>query len=182
MARYEADPTKDTAGFPILPKGDYRLKLGEPKAFKGETTEGKNAGQENFGVAFLLTVVEGPVDYEGNVSPSEHFLKKVYNRLYYHTQESRNFSKGLILAAFGYNSNEEDLFNEQLNKLRAEEPDNPALDWGFDGDTGEVGEAWKNMAGREIVASLSIKKDKNNKDQQNWDQVRPVPIPAGVEG
>lgn len=175
MARYTADPTKDTAGFPILPKGDYRLKFGEPKAFKGETKEGANAGQENYGIAYLLTVVEGPVDSDGGVSPSEHFLKKIYHRMYYHTPESRNFSKNYILAAFGYTSNEEPQFNDALNQMKEQDPENPQLDWSFDPDTGECGEAWKQLTNREIVGSLSVKLDKNNREQQSWDAVRPVP-------
>jgi hypothetical protein len=177
MGRYTADPTKDTAGFPVLPKADYRLSIGEPKAFKGETKEGPNAGQENYGVAFLCTVVEGPVDEEGSVSPSEHKAKKCYNRLYYHTQDSRNFSKGFILAGFGFSPKEEEVFNQKIAELREQNPEDPALDWSFDPDTGECGEAWRALTNREIVASLSVVKDKKDQEQQKWDMVRPVPVP-----
>jgi len=176
MARYVADPTKDTAGFPVLPKGDYRLSIGEPKAFKGETKEGANAGQENFGVAFVCTAVEGPVDTEGNVSPPEAKGKKAYTRLYYHTQDSRNYSKGLILAAFGFSQKEEEEFNRKIEELRAANPDDPALDWSFDPDTGECGEAWRALTNREIIASLSVTKQKDKDEQQKWDMVRPVPV------
>jgi len=176
MARYTADPTKDTAGFPVLPKGDYRLSIGEPKAFKGETKEGANAGQENYGIGFLCTIVEGPVDLDGNPSPVEHKAKKVYNRLYYHTQDSRNYSKGFILAGFGFSLREEDEFNKKIAELREQNPDDPALDWSFDPDTGECGEAWRALTSREIIASLSVVKDKNEKEQQKWDVVRPVPV------
>ena len=177
MARYVADPTKDTAGFPVLPKADYRMKIGEPKAFKGETKEGANAGQENFGVGILCTVIEGPVNTDGLSSPHEALGKKAYNRLYYHTQDSRNYSKGFILAAFGFSQREEEEFNAKIEELRAQNPEDPALDWSFDHDTGEVGEAWRALTNREIVASLSVVKDKNEKEQQKWDLVRPIPMP-----
>lgn len=197
MARFSADPTKDTAGFPILPKADYRLRIGEPKAFLGETKEGENKGRANFGVGIPLTVVPGPVDLDGNTSPEDSIGKKAYNRLFYHTQESRNFSKTFILAAFGYTQREEEEFNSILAKLKAEDPNNPAVDWDFDYETGEVGRAWKSMTNIEVVASLSIGKNNKGADQQQWDQVRPAPsrattaqeseintdtMPAGVAG
>lgn len=175
MSRYTADPTKDSAGFPVLPKGDYRLKIGEPKAFKGETTSGNRAGQDNYGVAFTCSVVPGLLDGDSNESPTEYIGKKVYQRLYYHTPESRNFSKGFILAAFGFSNKEENLFNDKINKIKEENPDNPAVDWSFDPDDGSVGEAWRGMTNTEIVASLSVQKDKNDNDQQRWEQVRPIP-------
>lgn len=175
--RYEFDPTKDTAGFEVLPGGDYRLKIGEPKAFKGETKEGPNAGNENYGVAFVLTVVPGPVDAEGNESPQEHVTKKVYQRLFYHTQESRNFSKGFVLAVFGFTSKEEKMFNDKLTEIKEKEPDNPAVDWAFDSDTGECGQAWRGMVNAEIVATLGVKKGRKegDSDQQTWEQTRPTP-------
>ena len=175
MARYNADPTKDTAGFLVLPKGDYRLRFGEPKAFEGETKEGANAGQVNYGIAYVMTVVDGPVDDEGNVSPREHLLKKVYIRLYQHTQESRNFSKNYIMAAFGYSSARESEFNEHLSKVQAENPEDPANDWSYDTETGECGEAWKLLTNRDIVCSLSTKLDAKNREQQNFDSIRPAP-------
>lgn len=175
MPRYVADPTQDTAGFPILAKGDYRLRIGEPKSFKGETKQGERVGQVNFGVAYTCTVVGGPVDLDGNTTPESDIGKKVYNRLYYHTQESRNFSKGFILAAFGYNTSEEEQFNEGLRAAAEENPDDPALDWSFDPDTGECGEAWRSLTNREIVASLSISQREGMQPQQRWESVRPVP-------
>lgn len=174
--RYNFDPTQDTAGFPIFPKGDYRFKFGEPKAFQGETKEGKNVGEKNYGIGFTITCVEGPIDNDGGVSPAEYVGKKQYTRLYYHTQESRNFSKGTILAAFGYDQRDEQQFNEALNSLKQENPDAPELDWGFDPETGKVGRAWREMANREVVYSLSVQKDRNDKEQQKFDAIRPVPV------
>lgn len=180
MARYTADPTQDTAGFDVLPKNDYRLKVGEPKAFKGETKEGANKGKENYGVAFVCTVIPGPVDENGGESPSESVGKKAYQRLYYHTQDSRNFSKGFVLAGFGYTTREEQEFNDKFQKAAEENPDSDEVDWSFDPDTGEVGGAWRLLTNREIIASLSVNKRKdsqgNEQEQQVWDQVRPVPI------
>lgn len=173
--RYEADPTKDVAGFPVLPKGDYRLKLGEPKPFVGETKQGDNKGKTNYGVAFLCTVVPGPVDTEGNVSPADSIGKKAFQRLFYHTEDAAGFRKQFQLAAFGYSQKEEEEFNQ---KLLAE-----GTKFGFNTDTGEVDDGWKAMANREIVASLSVTKQKKNQndpnseevDQQKWDSVRPIP-------
>lgn len=181
MSRYTADPTQDTAGFPVLPGGDYRLKVGEPKAFKGETKEGDNKGKENYGIAFTCSVVPGPVDNEGHESPKEHITKKAYQRLFYHTQEARNFSKGYVLAFFGFTTAEEKVFNDKLAELKEKDPENPALDWSFDPDTGEVGHAWRGIANTEFVATLGVQKRKNNttgieEEQQTWLQVRPVPV------
>lgn len=172
--RYVVDPTQDTAGFPILPKGEYRLKIGEPKAFKGETKQGENKGQINYGVGFMCTVIDGPVDNEGNVSPVEHKGKKVYNRLFYHTQESRNYSKTFVIAAFGYSQKEEEQFNEKIKEIKEADPDNPAVDWSFDADTGECGEAWRGMVNSEVVAALSVDKV-DGVERQKWDMVRPAP-------
>lgn len=164
--RHNYDPSNDAAGFPVLPDNDYRLKIGEPKLFTGTTKTGPNKDKPNWGVGFLCTVVAGPVDSNGKESPAEHVGKKAYQRLFYHTDESAGFRKAFILAAFGYTPREEEEFN---NKAAG------ADHWFFDTDTGEMGDGWKAMSGKEIVASLSIGKGQNDQPQQSWDLIRPVP-------
>lgn len=173
MARFNADPSKDSAGFPVLAKGDYRFKFGEPKTFKNLDENGK----ESFGIAFIAKVVPGPVDLDGNQSPAEGMGKSAYVRLFYHTDNAQSFRKQYILAAYGYKVNEENEFNaisEQEN-----------IDWGFDTEDGSVGEGFKMMSNKEFVSSLSVQKRKFKRngvdveeEQNQWEAIRPIPIPT----
>lgn len=174
MARYNADPSKDSAGFPVLPKGDYRFKFGEPKFFKNIDDA---TGKESYGVAFVAKVVPGPVDDEGNQSPTEGIGKSAYIRLFYHTDNAQSFRKSYILAAYGYKVSEENEFNEVS---KSEE-----IDWGFDEE--HMGEGFKMMSNREFVASLSVQKRKFKRngvdveeDQNNWEAIRPIPAPTSA--
>lgn len=173
--RYNADPTKDSAGFPVLPKADYRFKFGEPKPF--ENIDDNDPNKKNFGVAFIAKVVPGPVDLDGNESPRDQIGKSAYVRLFYHTDNAQSFRKQYILAAYGYTTNEENDFNEIS---QSEE-----IDWGFDPETGEVGEGFKMMSNKEFVASLSVQKRKFKRngveveeEQNSWEAIRPIPIPG----
>lgn len=152
MPRFVSDPTKDTAGFPILPKGDYEVRIGEPKPFYGEGNNGVNHG-----VAYLLTVEKA--DDPSLVG------SKIYQRCYQHSQGAKDFCKSFIIAAAGYNANEERTFNEAAN----------GADWSYDTDSGEVGEAWRLLSGKTVIVSLSIGKNKQTQaDQQNIDGWRPL--------
>ena len=166
MARHNYDPANDAAGFPVLPDNDYRMRIGEPKLFTGVTKTGPNKDKPNWGFGILCTVVPGPVDTNGRMSPAEHVGKKAYQKLYYHDDNSAGFRKAFILAAFGYTPAEEKEFNE---KNAGED------NWWYDTDTGQFGDGWRAIAGKEIVASLSVGKGQNDQPQQSWDLTRPVP-------
>lgn len=166
MPRYNPNPAEANAGFPLFRKGDYRFKCAEPKAFDKRDKQTGNV--INYGIGITVTCV-------GQAEGSDMIGKKQYVRLYLHTPEARDYTKQFQMAVFGFTLDKE----EEFNKLAAQE------DWSFDTDTGAVGSAWKAMTNKEFIASMSIGKykDPNNpdaeeRDTQQWDQYRPIPIPT----
>lgn len=144
MARYEANPSKDTAGIPVLPKDMYEFIIGEAKAFEGKNKEGK----DNYGVRYSLKVDGGAMDG-----------KRIPQTIYQHSEGARNMGKGFLMAALGYkkNTEEEERFNtEQENK-----------DWSFDGATGEVGDGWSQLTGQRVIGNFDVKKGDNDVEQQD---------------
>ena len=133
MARHAPNPSAVDAGFPIHPKDEYEMVIGEPKVFKGTGKEGK---ADNFGVMYTLIIAEGP--QQG---------KKFIKRCYMHTPESEGFAKQFQMAALGFNPKNQDdekAFNEKYGNA----------DWGFDDDTLVAGEAWHELKGKRVYASL----------------------------
>lgn len=166
MPKYTADPSKDSAGFPVFPKGDYRLKIGEPKAFEQVAKRGPNTGKTSYGIGFLVTCVNGAVNEDGTESNPAYVGKKQYHKMYQHTQGAKDFGKGFLLSAFGYTLKEEDAFNAKASEL----------DWSFDTDSGEVGEGWKSMTHAELVATMSVNIDNETKQEiQQFESFRPIP-------
>ena len=150
---YNADPSKDTAGFEVFPKGEYLIRIGEPKAFEKTGEKGTN-----FGVRYVCTIAEGP--FKG---------KRFIQTCYQHTQEAKDFGKQFILAAAGFTKKQEDEFNSAA----------AGADWSFNTDNGAVGAAWRQLAGLHVYVAVSTKKGENDQEQQNIDSYRPVPAGTG---
>jgi hypothetical protein len=135
MARHAPNPSAVDAGFPIHPKDEYELVIGEPKVFKGVGKEGK---PDNFGVRFICIIAEG-------AQAGKKFIKNCYM----HTPESEGFAKQFQMAALGFNPKNQDdeaKFNEKYGNA----------DWSFDDDTMTAGEAWHEMKGKRVYASLDV--------------------------
>lgn len=159
MGRYEADLTKVSAGFTIYPKGEYEFSFGTPKAFKREGKKGAN-----FGVGFPLTCMEVH-DGDPNMKGKKHY----YNG-FMHSEGAQSFTKGMVMAAYGYVTDQKAEKNQQAfdEKFAGE-------DWSFDPDNGSVGSVFKDMEGKRIIYVLDVEAGlEEGTTQQKWVLVRPV--------
>lgn len=150
MPRYENSPAAVSATIEVFPKDDYLFILGEPKVFSGVTKSGKNAGKENYGVGFSLTVKDG--EKEG---------KRQFTRCFESSEEAQAMSKQFKMAVLGYDRTKADeaRFNAEWG----------SKDWSFDTDSGAVGDAWREMTGRLVVGILDVEIDKDTGDErQVW--------------
>lgn len=123
MPKYAANPAKDTAaGFFDPPNGMYEVKATGVKAFERE-----NANHVlTHGVRVNLQIVEGEFA-ERNISGLQ---------LYYHTEGGAGMAKSYIMAILGMKDEKE--FNTFAE----------TLDWGYDPETGSVGDAFQELKGK----------------------------------
>jgi len=153
--RYEVDPTSVTAVIAILEKGEYELSVGEPKSFeKNDTTS--NPPKSNRGVRYPLTVAEGP----------EAGARTFYT-CYTHTEGAVSFMKQFLLAVLGYQATRDDEKRFDA-KYRGS-------DWGMDPESGGVGDVWRELNGKRVVAVVDIGFAQDGiTQQQKWVKFRPV--------
>lgn len=145
MPIYNNDPSKVVATFEVLPKDDYEMIVGEPKAFFKPGSDGK---ADNYGVRFPVTVASGPM--EGKKGQPVN--------CYQHTDGAQQYSKGFQMAAAGF------------GKGRAEEQrfdaEAAGKDWSFDTDSGQCGDAWREFTGKRVIAIYDIELNKDTGEQQ----------------
>jgi hypothetical protein len=135
MPVFRNDPTAVSAGFTILPRDDYEFIIGNAKAFY---KTGQNGKADNHGVRYGLVVASGPM--EGKKSAP-------FNG-YQHSEDAQGFTKQFLMAALGY-----DKGREEEARFDA---DQKGKDWGYDTDSGSVGDAWQELVGKRIVGSYDI--------------------------
>ena len=150
MGRFGFDPNTVTAGFEILPKGDYILTVMNPKGFAKNNDDGT---LRNHGVRVTLKVAQ--TDNTALVG------KTIQHTLYGHTEGSNRMTKQFVMAAYGFGSKDEKAFNEAYG----------AKDWTYDENS--VGEVYSGMDGKVIFSSLSVKLDDNGNEQQDYKSIKP---------
>lgn len=141
MPRYDVnDITEVSVGFADLAKGDYEVQVGTPKAFERVSA---SSGKNSYGIRFPLQVVsEG--EFKGG--------RQVFTA-YWHVDAAKGFGVAFIMACLGFNPGnpaDERKFKEQFK----------AGDWGFDTDSGAVGDMWNAAAGKRVIASVVRKMNK----------------------
>ena len=150
MPRYESNPANVRSSLEVLETGDYDFIVGEPKPFAGTTREGKNAGNDNYGIRFALTVSDGDMK-------NKRYIKTCFE----HNEGSQSMGKQFKMAVLGYKKGpqEEARFDKDWG----------GKDWSFDTDSGAVGDAWREMAGKRVTGSLvkEIAKDGSGDERQN---------------
>ena len=150
MPQYGFNPAAVDAGFPVYPKGQYEMIIGDPKPFLGKAIEAGSTKTQNYGVRYALIIAEG-----------EKKGKKAIMNCYMHVEASQGFAKQFLMAAAGFNPKDQDAearYNEESG----------AKDWTYDPDTGRVGEAWLELRGKRILIDLDVTMDKDQKEQQKW--------------
>lgn len=151
MPRYENDPTKVAASIEVFPKDDYEFIVGEPKAF--ERTNAK--GAQSYGIRFPVQVAEG--DYKG---------KRTVFSTYQQSEGAQQMAKRFIMAVLGYGAK-----REEEKRFDA---DYAGKDWGFDTDTGAVGDMWREAVGKRVIGSLDVRIGDDGGEQQDFKGWRPI--------
>lgn len=139
---YNYSPSKATATMEVWDNGTYEVIVGQPKAFQKK--EGDTV--KNFGVGYSIQSAEDP-------------KKRGYVRFYLHNDASEGMTKKFQMAALGYGTGkvEEQRFNDDMENE----------DWALDFDSGDCGEAWKNIAGSRLIVDAEIQQNPNTGDPQN---------------
>lgn len=144
-------PSANTASVQIWPKGDYEVIVGTLKAFLNKNDDGTD---KNWGIRCVFQLADDDT-------------QKIIYSGYLHTQGASSFVKGFQLACYGVEKkpSAEKMFDEQYDNA----------DWSLNFETGEVGEAWKNMEGSRIIASVDTQINKQTGDeQQQFKNFRPL--------
>lgn len=135
MPRFTPNLAAANAASILLEDGEYVFTIGQPKLFSRKNKKGEDV----FGVAYALTVVEG-ASFVGKTLPTQMYL---------HTPGSLDMSKRFAMAALGYNPNDsaaEGDFNDKYN--------DPAEHFAIDTDVSFIGEVWNAIAGSNIAATV----------------------------
>lgn len=145
MPRYTPDPTKNQGGFPVLPKGLYRLEISNASSFetKPDPSKGQNG---NYGVRYATKVVASE-DQPSWVGKSAGPLN-----LYFHTEGAQNFSKSIYMRVVGCETDEE--FD---SKFASE-------DFSFNPDDKSVGQFWHNLNGKLVDVMVGEPEEGKNRD------------------
>lgn len=150
--RFDKNPANASAGFIRLPKDTYTLEVVSVKPVQFD--QNPQAIRAGVNIA-LLVVSEG--QYKG---------KTVSYFAAFHDEMNEGISKRFQMAVCGYNpknADEERKFNEN----------EAAKDWSFDTDKQNptIGDAWKELKGKIVVANCDEKPDKNDatKIYQTWE-------------
>lgn len=152
--RFNFDPTTVVASMEVYPKGEYELQVGEPKAFLRQAGEDKH---DSYGIRYPLTI-KLPDAYDG---------KRTVFSTYYQSEGAQAMAKQFIMAVLGYGKGkpEEDRFDRDMR----------GKDWGFDPETGAVGDAYRELTGKRVIGSLDIQKNNNTGDpMQAFKSWRPL--------
>lgn len=147
MARYEFDPSKVAATIEVFPKGDYEFQVGEPKSFIRKNKK----NEDSFGIRFPVTIME-------DISHGKSKGKRTVVTGYQQSEGAQAMTKQFVMAVLGYanNQTEEKRFDaEQAGK-----------DWGFDPETGAVGDAWRQATGKRVIGQLDEGKNEETGDPQ----------------
>lgn len=141
MPRYTPNQQNNTATLEVFPKDEYEFIIGEPKPFynaaKDNTATGGADKGENFGIRYVLSHAAGP--YAG---------KKYVKTCYLHSQGAADMTKQFMLAAYGFQPNNE--AEQEFNKKIVEE----GLDDSFNTDDGSVGSYWTKIKGGRVKGLL----------------------------
>lgn len=149
MPRYEFIPKDVSTSILVLPADDYEFLIGEPKPYAFQTKGGENKPSEDrYGVRFPLRVMT-----------SGAFENKM---IFFSGDQSSDIgqqvTKGFIMAALGYGKGREE--EERFDM------DHGTDDFGFDTDSGFIGDGWRQVKDMRVVGSLGINIDKNDPSKQ----------------
>ena len=158
--RFAPNLSDVSAGVPLLEHGDYELAIGEVTPFfrqKEELVNGITTTKDIYGVQTSLKVVEGP-SFIGKTIPFQ---------LHLHSEGAFGIVKQFLMAAHGYGMNREAEFNQEFSAEDA---------WVVDAETQEVGEVWKGVVGKRVLANVTQKANKRDPSGPMQNQFRWSPF------
>lgn len=168
MPEVAPDFTKATAGTPMLPKGEYRFKVGKPT---GKIGQDKN-GQITKVVIYPLQVLESK-GAEGEAFVGKYAAPQrcsIHDCNLPHLSEGffRDMTKAFLLAGAGYTLREEDKANEEFFSQ---------ADFQFE-ESGEgegaaaLGDGWSQVTGNEVWATADTDKTGEFQNYRAWAPAR----------
>ena len=143
--RFTPNLSAVSAGIPLLDDGSYEFSIGEPKAF-ARTTQKNGIDVELSGITVSFKVVEGP----------SHINKNIPQSFYLSNEDAQPMIKQFLMAAYGFGKASEAGFNEQFSN---------GEDYAYDAETQEMGEVWRGLAGKRILAEVVSKPSKQDPNQ-----------------
>lgn len=146
MPKFNPNPSQVEAGFFQLLHANqdgYELKITGVKAFIDDVkVQADGSTKQSYGVSVALVVAEG--EFAGKRVSS--------NKLYYHTEGGQGFAKPFLMSVYGFDQTP--AAEQDFNTFA--EPQ----DWGFDTDSGGVGDGFANLKGKRIRVFADVTKDK----------------------
>lgn len=130
--RYEPDFSKVTVSFELFSKGDYEFVIGEPTSFQGENRK----GGLKVGVRYPIVLAE---DTNGHKKGARQMFT-----CYIHSDGAMSFSKQWLMAALGFNRNEEKKFDAEY----------ASKDWSIDTESKAAGDVWREVNGKRVIISV----------------------------
>jgi hypothetical protein len=155
--RFTPNMADVTTTVPIIDDGDAVFEINQPKLFAR-----KNAKDEEvYGVQLGLLIKQAP----------NHVGKTIPQQLYLHTEASLPMTKRFVMAALGYDPNDEtvaEAFNAKY----------PSEMWVCDWDNNVIGEVFNRLAGQNIAASVThgLTKPQDGSEPRNQNRFNWKPI------
>lgn len=143
----------------VFPRGVYSLTITSANPFS-YTRE--SDGTEIYGVRFGFTM-NGEIDEEGNVVDRYAGESVSQHRIYLHSSAAMGMNKRFLMAAAGYDRNDEDAFDAEWLATMADE-----LWIEGSGDDVECGSAYADLVGNDLRALLDIELDNEGGERQNF--------------
>lgn len=168
--RFEPDMTEVRAGFPVYDRGDYELKITGAEGFSYMKEPDDGDPYEVAGVQFNFEMV-GQLTGTGIEKENLEGEPASSDRFYVHTKGSFPFMKRFVMAAAGYDQDDEELFNEEWAGEHS---------WFVVGDPqdpeGEVsiGSAYSAIVGNRVHTTANVSQDDSGTKRQEWQNWTPA--------
>jgi hypothetical protein len=161
MPRFAPDMEGTRATTRIFERGEYEIELKKPTG----RVYVKDDGTEVANITYFATMI-GKIKADGKLDDEFEGEDVSPIRMYAHTEGAFRMTKQFLMAAYGYNRDEEDVFNKEVGKEK---------DWTLDGEEDEtiIGSGYSDVAGNRVRVTLD-KEKYEGREQQDFRAFFPV--------
>ena len=167
VKRFQPDLTKARAGIRTFDRGEYEVEITDvrPIAYTKEATA-KEKEKDVAGGRVIMKMV-GQVSANGKLNREFEGESIRPNRLYVHTDGAWGITKRFIMAALGYNLDNEDKFD-------ADWASKADISVEGEGDAAVLGKSWMDLKGQHLIVTLD-KDTYKGREQQTIGSPLPMP-------